>query len=170
MIKGNMLRFCAAGIFGYSLLAEASTSETRNILLILNSPQPTCNVSVVPLLDLGALAIGEQKHTEFPVNIACSGTIKNALTAKNLNGTLQANQTEVAVQMQNTGGGNGPFLRLEDSIGQKVKLTGQTMDSFCTVTSGGSRNCMLTPVTRTEVDSGWGSGSVTLRFEIVYPT
>lgn len=72
--------------------------------------------------------------------------------------------------MQNTGGGNGPFLKLEDSIGQKIKLTGQIIDSFCSVTNGSNRNCMLTPVTKTEADSGWGNGYVTLRFEIVYPT
>ncbi|EHI7423305.1 hypothetical protein QB781_003899 [Salmonella enterica] len=167
-----MINMKNTSIYGFWLLCSCAAlpAGAADIEIRFSNPQPTCNVSVVSPLDLGTLAIGEKKHTAFPVSIACSGTIKNALTAKNLNGTLQANQTEVSVQMQNTGGGNGPFLELEDSIGQKIRLTGQTIDSFCTVTSGGNRNCMLTPVTKTKADSGWGNGSVTLRFEIVYPT
>ncbi|EBS4817099.1 hypothetical protein ACQJPF_000669 [Citrobacter freundii] len=167
-----MINMKNKSIYGFWLLCSCAAlpAGAADIEIRFSNPQPTCNVSVVSPLDLGTLAIGEKKHTAFPVSIACSGTIKNALTAKNLNGTLQANQTEVSVQMQNTGGGNGPFLELEDSIGQKIRLTGQTIDSFCTVTSGGNRNCMLTPVTKTKADSGWGNGSVTLRFEIVYPT
>ncbi|EBQ8602450.1 hypothetical protein I6P91_004600 [Salmonella enterica] len=167
-----MINMKKKSVYGFWLLCccAALPAGAADIEIRFSNPQPTCNVSVAPSLDLGSLTIGEKKHAAFPVNIVCSGTIKNALTAKNLNGTLQANQNEVAVQMQNAGGGNGPFLGLEDSNGQKVKLTGQTIDSFCTVTSGGNRDCMLTPITKTEADSGWGNGSVTLRFEIVYPT
>ncbi|EHJ2437239.1 TPA: hypothetical protein ACGH1A_002616 [Salmonella enterica subsp. enterica serovar Hvittingfoss] len=167
MIKGNMLRFCAAGIFGYSLLAEASTSETRNILLILNSPQPTCNVTVRSVLELGNITMGDSSHSPFPVSISCTGTVKSALLARNKTGVLQADKSSVSVSMGNVGAANGPFLWLQDG-NSKVRLTGLSDDAFCTATNT-SRTCYVTPWTRSVGDSGWGDGAVIMNFEIIYP-
>lgn len=168
MRKGNvMLRLYTVGLLGLPFLAGASTSETRNIYLILHSPQPTCNVTVRSTLELGSITIGDSPHSPFPVSISCTGTVKSALTARNKTGTLQTDQYRVFVPMSNAGAANGPFLWLQDG-NSKLKLTGQSVDAFCTGTST-SRTCNVTPWTRAEGDSGWGNGAATINFEIIYP-
>lgn len=168
MRKGKMmLRLCIVGILGIPLLAGASTSETRNISLTLLSPQPTCNVTVRSVLELGNITMGDNPHSPFPVSISCTGTVKSALTARNKTGILQTDQSSVFVSMSNAGAANGPFLWLQDG-NSKVRLTGQSVDAFCTATNT-SRTCNLTPWTRSVGDSGWGTGAVTINFEIIYP-
>lgn len=172
MSAGNFMLYFSRGIvvtgIMFPLIVGAATSETVNISLTLISPQPTCNVTVTPSKDLGALYTGEKRHSVLPVTIACTGTIKSALTAQNLNGGLQTDNYRVSVPMGSSGAGNGPFLWLQDNNGNNVKLTGAAGDAFCIATDTG-RTCNITPVTSVNSDSGWGSGSVTMRFDITYP-
>lgn len=157
--------------FGFLLLLSSGVSfsaTAADVVILMSNPQPTCNVSVKPAQDLGELVAGDRRHTAFPITIACSGTIKSALTAQNLSGALQVDEYRVSVPMNTVGAGNGPFLWLQDELGNNLKLTGKASDSFCTETKS-NRTCNVTPWTSTNADSGWGDGAVTMRFEIIYP-
>ncbi len=62
----------------------------------------------------------------------------------------------------------GPFLWLENAIGEKIKLTGAESDKFCDA-SGQSRECSLIPVTNVSAGVPYGKGEASIRFSIIYP-
>lgn len=153
------LIFCSAPSFPSMAAAD--------VVITMKNPQPTCSVSVQPEYDLGGLPLGQKKHNRFPVSVNCSGVIRTSLVAKNLDGVLQNDQSQVSIAMTHNGVSRGPFLWLLNDRNEKVKLTGRQSDAFCTANSQYSV-CYLTPVTNMLTNSGWGDGSVSIRFDVVY--
>ncbi|TQN75418.1 UNVERIFIED_ORG: hypothetical protein FHU00_5028 [Citrobacter freundii] len=157
------------------LMARAATSGTATIQVTINNPKPTCNVSVRSSYDLGTLSRGQEKrHAEFPITLACTGSVKSALTASLGSGRaeLQPDQYKVSVSVdgQSAPSPNGPFFWLLDSSNNRpVKLTNAGADAFCTAT-GQNRTCKVTPVTHVMANSMWGSrGAVRVVFNVIYP-
>ncbi|WP_139821351.1 hypothetical protein [Escherichia coli] len=145
--------------------AQAATSATATVNITVSNPRPTCDINVRSSYSLD-MEPGEKKYSSFPVSINCTGAVRTALTAQNVGGELQSNGYQVAVSLTNSGTGTKPLFWLIDSNKQNIQLTGG--GNFCDATQQ-YRECELVPVTKMQADSGWGTGSVTVRFNIVYP-
>lgn len=163
-ILGSIVCCCLVTPF----ITQAATSATTNVTVMVDNPRPTCNVRVKSTHDLDTLPSGTYTHGGFPVQISCTGSIKTALVAKNLSGSLQNDNYRILVPMGKVGSGNGPYLWLLDNNGNTIKLRGAEGDAFC-ISSEQHKSCNVRPVTQNNVDSGWGDGSVTIRFDLVYP-
>ena len=164
-----------AGLLLAPLTTGAATSGTATIQVTINNPRPTCNVSVGTFYDLGTLSRGQEKiHSEIPITLSCTGTVKSALTANLGSGRseLQSDQYKVSVSVdgQSVPSPNGPFFWLLDSSNNRpVKLTNAEADAFCTA-SDLNRICKVTPVTHVLTNSMWGSsGAVRVVFNVIYP-
>jgi hypothetical protein len=177
-IRG-VVRWLGAGLLAggglLPLIAGAATSGTATIQVTINNPKPTCNVSVRSSYDLGTLSRGQEKrHSEIPITLSCTGSVKSALTATLGSGRseLQPDQYKVSVSVdgQSAPSRNGPFFWLLDSSNNRpVKLTNAGADAFCTAT-GQNRTCKVTPVTHVMANSMWGnSGAVRVVFNVIYP-
>ncbi|EFA5471717.1 TPA: hypothetical protein OUG59_004766 [Escherichia coli] len=157
------------GIFILSIVssgfAQGAKTATANINITVSNPRPTCNISVRSDYSL-TMEPGEKKYSSFPVSINCTGAVRTALTAQNIGDGLQSNGYQVAVSLSNSGVGAKPLFWLVDSNDQIIYLTGGTR--FCDANQQ-TRDCFLKPVTNMRTDAGWGNGSVTIRFNIVYP-
>ncbi|EFD0578709.1 hypothetical protein ACQFME_002731 [Escherichia coli] len=146
-------------------LAQAATSATANVNITISNPRPTCDINVRSDYFL-EMKLGEKEYGSFPVSVNCSGVVRTALTAQNIGSGLQSNGYQVAVSLSNSGAGAKPLFWLIDNNRQKIQLTGGTR--FCDA-SQQYRECILIPVTRMSADSGWGTGAVTVRFNVEYP-
>ncbi|EHJ8506397.1 hypothetical protein KAM28_004485 [Salmonella enterica subsp. diarizonae serovar 47:k:z53:[z84]] len=155
-------------ICGAAMLFQASAATTGDIEIMVTTPRPTCNLTVRSTHDLGILPLREKKHTAFPVNIDCSGSIRTALTARNITGALQTDSYRVAIPLEGATHSEGPFLWLENPDGRNIKLTGAQRDKFCDA-SEQNRVCNLIPVTDVRKGVPYGKGSATIRFSIIYP-
>ena len=156
-------------LFCLGLLFCIGSAQSAEVTFTMNVPKPTCNVTVDSNKSLGVLNRGTQTHPALSVYISCDGVVKNALTARPVTANvLQNDNIRLAVPMGgNTALPGGPFLWLK-SANKDVKLTGALNDAFCTVT-GQSQTCNVTPVTEVGSNSAIGNGSVTIRFDMVYP-
>lgn len=158
------------GIFIFSVMSsgfvQGAETATANVNITVSNSRPTCDISVrsdYPLV----MEPGNKKYESFPVSINCTGgAVKTALTAQNVGGGLQSNGYQVAVSLSNSGVGAKPLFWLVDNNNQIIYLTGGT--HFCEGNQQ-NRSCDLKPVTNMRTDAGWGNGSVTIRFNIVYP-
>lgn len=146
-------------------LVQAATSATAIVNITVSNPRPTCDISVRSDYSL-SIESGERKYDSFPVSINCTGAVRTALTAQNIGGGLQSNGYQVAVSLSNSGTGAKPLFWLVDNNEQIIYLTGVTR--FCDANQQ-TRDCYLKPVTKMRTDAGWGNGSVTIRFNIIYP-
>jgi hypothetical protein len=150
------------------LLICTGAAQSAEVTFTMKVPKPTCNVTVTPNKNLGVLSRGTQTHPDIPVSVSCDGVVKNALTARPVTANvLQNDNIRLVVPMGNATSPGGPFLWLK-SANKDVKLTGALNDAFCTVT-GQSQTCNVTPVTEVGPNSAVGDGSVTIRFDMVYP-
>ncbi|EAX7734107.1 hypothetical protein AIX81_21460 [Salmonella enterica] len=149
----------------FSGLVQAATSATANVNITVTNPRPTCDISVRNNYSLD-MELGEKKYSSFPVFVNCTGKVRTALTAQNIGDGLQSNGYQVAISLSNSGAGTKPLFWLVDNNNQAIQLTGG--GRFCDA-SQQTRDCFLKPVTNMQTDSGWGNGSVTIRFNVVYP-
>ncbi len=160
---------CRGGFISFLIissgLVQAATSATANVNITVSNPRPTCDINVQSNYYLD-MEPGEKEYNSFPVSINCTGTVRTALTAQNTGGGLQSNGYQVAISLNNSGTGPKPLFWLVDNNNQTIQLTGVT--NFCDAIRQ-TRDCILKPVTRMWADSGWGNGSVTIRFNVVYP-
>ncbi|HAF3780577.1 TPA: hypothetical protein H1941_000955 [Salmonella enterica] len=145
--------------------AATSATATATVNITVSNPRPTCDINVRSSYSLD-MEPGEKKYSSFPVSINCTGVVRTALTAQNVGGELQSNGYQVAVSLTNSGTGTKPLFWLIDSNKQNIQLTGG--GNFCDATQQ-YRECELVPVTKMQADSGWGTGAITVRFNVVYP-
>ncbi|CAD5742844.1 hypothetical protein [Escherichia coli] len=158
--------FCIGFLFFGGAAFQACAVESAEIVFSMSVPRPSCSVSVESSKNLGELKLGKQKHPKIPVTIACSGTVKTALTAEPVDRTrLQADNETLSVPINDEG---GPLLRLADNQDSVIKLTGKKNDAFCTSTGEG-QTCYVAPVTYVKKNTPVGKGSVAIRFNVVYP-
>ncbi len=148
---------------------QARAAESAQITFSMNVPTPTCSVSVVSSRNLGTLEKGEQEHSDFPVSVTCSGSVRHALTAEPVvRRGLQSDNERIFVPIGGRSpSGAGPFLSLRDAAGSTIKLTGKNSDAFCTSTDDDG-SCYITPVTEMTESSPVGEGSVAIRFNLIY--
>ncbi|EFK4235063.1 hypothetical protein G6738_004743 [Escherichia coli] len=145
--------------------AQAATSAAATVNITVSNSRPTCDINVRSSYSL-VMEPGEKKYSGFPVSINCTGAVRTALTAQNIGDGLQSNGYQVAVSLSNSGVGAKPLFWLVDRNDQIIYLTGGTR--FCDANQQ-TRDCFLKPVTNMRSDAGWGNGSVTIQFNIVYP-
>lgn len=155
----------------------AAGAETKTIPITITNNQPTCNLTFDNGANsmnypLGTMTKGtKMQHKTFTVNVDCAGntTVKTALTARNNTGTRQSGDDTVMMQVNGMNVTGGPLFWLENGS-DRVKLTGNDSDSFCTSTSTTfPRKCQLRPVTDIPASSPEGSIDVTMVFNVVYP-
>lgn len=185
--KHNRLRgFVAGGIMAGGFLCAANTfaaatvnkspegrSAAITIPVVINNPQPTCDIRVRPSYALGTLRMGDTRHDPFPVTVSCSGNVKSALKARltGRGGVLLPDNYRVAVSTngQTTSSVSGPFFWLLDSRDKPIKFTGRNKDAFCTGRKQ-KKTCYITPVTSVNQDSLRGDkGVVDVVFNVIYP-
>lgn len=167
----NITKYFFIGFLFYGAAAfQASAKESAEIVFSMSVPRPSCSVSVEPSMNLGELEKGEQEHSDFPVNVTCSGSVRHALTAEPVvRRGLQPDNERIFVPIGGSSlSGAGPFLSLRDEKGSTIKLTGKKDDAFCTSTDNDG-SCYITPVTKVTESSPVGKGSVAIRFNVVYP-
>ncbi|CSQ81850.1 hypothetical protein [Shigella sonnei] len=166
----NITKYFFIGFLFYGAAAfQASAKESANIVFSMSVPRPSCSVSVESSRNLGELEKGVQEHSDFPVNVKCSGSVRHALTAEPVvRRGLQSDNERIFVPIgERSPSGAGPFLSLRDEKGSTIKLTGKKGDAFCTSTDNDD-SCYITPVTEVTESSPVGTGSVAIRFNVVY--
>ncbi|MEG2566758.1 MAG: hypothetical protein RSA84_11175 [Acinetobacter sp.] len=182
MKAGYTMKRIWAGILAGGLmfpwLVEAEDTATVTIPFTIVNPMPTCDLTFdgKPTLTyvLGTMSPGtDMRHMPFTVSVNCHGKqiINTALTARNINGTLQSGDDSVKMRVNDRDEPDGPVFWLTGPDDQRVKLTGREGDAFCAKnkTSAGTPNtCQLSPFTSIPAQSPQGLINVTIRFDIIY--
>ncbi|WP_139821350.1 hypothetical protein [Escherichia coli] len=154
------------GLIIFSSFSEAK--ESAEIVFDFNVKPSTCNLTAPLAYNLDDLPLGTKKdYASFEVTIDCPASMKTAIIAKNLNGVLNAAGKRVTIPMPNAGADEGPFFWLRHNSSH-IYLRGLESDAFCSST-GTVNRCSLTPETEVYENSPWGTGSVTIRFTVIYP-
>ncbi|EBU2765677.1 fimbrial protein [Salmonella enterica] len=163
--------FLAVGMFSS---VRAANTATASLTIEATFTKPTCTINVPASYDLGELVRGQLKeHESLSIKVECPGaqSIKTALTAKVLTGTLE--NTQDKVQMIVNGKGNGTLLSFKPVSNMEanipIKLTGATQDAFCSFDSGEFRQCQLIPVTEVHAGDTPGHASASVLFDVIYP-
>ncbi|HGE5896306.1 TPA: fimbrial protein [Escherichia coli] len=174
------MRFSKIAIMTFDLLivgmlspVYAASTATATLIVEATFTKPTCSIHVPPDYNLGKLVRGQvKKHEPLLIIVKCPDTqsVKTALTAKVLTGSLESTQDKV--RMMVNGKKSGALLSLKTvntGSSARIKLTGAAQDAFCDIDNGRLRQCQLIPITEVRSGGKLGPASATIQFEVVYP-
>lgn len=154
---------------------QAATTATATLSINVTFTQPSCDITVPTLYNLGTLTPGQKTHAPLEITRKCDGDtpVKTALTAAIVKGS--ASGSEKVVLQMDSGTDTGATLSLKEKVSNRlIKLTGPVVgDYFCSdenaVAGATMRTCTLTPETNVSQSGPFGLASATLRFEVGYP-
>ena len=154
---------------------QAATSATATLTINVTFTQPSCDITVPALYNLGTLTPGSKTHAPLNITWKCEGDtlVKTALLADIVRGGKTSNDEKVILKTDdNTDTGATLSLREKES-GDLIKLTGPAAGNyFCSdanAIAGMEHTCTLTPETNVSQNGPFGLASATLRFEVGYP-
>lgn len=160
---------------------QAATSATATLTINVTFTQPSCDITVPALYNLGTLTPGSKTHTPLDISWTCEGDtpVTTALTAAIVKGEKSGDDKVVLLTDSDTPTGATLSLREKKSTSTSpIKLTGSLTgpgagDYFCSddsATLGTTRRtCTLTPETNVSQNGPFGRASATLRFVVGYP-
>lgn len=151
---------------------QAATTATAMLTISVTFTQPSCDIQVPSLYNLGLLVQGEQNKEHVPLKITwtCEGSApqKTALTATVVGSAGKVGDEKVYLMTESQR--TGATLSLKEKTGDSlIKLDGQS--PFCSDAkeATGMRTCTLIPMTDVSREGALGMASATLRFEVGYP-
>ena len=154
---------------------QAATTATATLTINVTFTQPSCDITVPALYNLGTLTPGSKTHAPLNITWKCEGDtlVKTALLADIVRGGKASNDEKVILKTDdNTDTGATLSLREKES-GDLIKLTGPAAGNyFCSdanAIAGMEHTCTLTPETNVSQNGPFGLASATLRFEVGYP-
>lgn len=155
-------------------LQAAGPSATATVTLNITVVQPPCSISLPATVSLGSILESVRSYPPFSIDISCTAgsTTVTSLFAEIVQGSLTPGYAD-RIDMTGPAGSSGTAaqLWLTAPDGGRVVMDGsgstEAGSQFCEGSS--SRQCTLTPYTRTVADTPRGETTAVVRFSVAYP-